>query len=138
VIDPENPIVKLCAAGMAAESAEGHEAAAALFNKAWDASQNDYEACIAAHYVARHQPTPEESLRWNEVALERGIASGDERVNSFYPSLYLCVGKAHAALGNLVDARSNYAEAGKWVGALPKDGYGEFLRKAVGDALKSA
>ena len=32
-----------------------HDEASLLFMQAWDQSRDDYEACIAAHYVARHQ-----------------------------------------------------------------------------------
>jgi hypothetical protein len=31
------------------------------------------------HYVARHQATPEDELRWNEEALRLAGAVGDER-----------------------------------------------------------
>jgi hypothetical protein len=56
-MDPNNPVVRLCAAGMAAEG-EGRPAdAKALFEQAWAESRDDFEACIAAHYVARHQAT---------------------------------------------------------------------------------
>lgn len=55
--DPENVVVRLCAQGMQAE-AEGRDAQARdLFLQAWEAAEDDYDACIAAHYLARHQPT---------------------------------------------------------------------------------
>ena len=74
-MDPENPIVQLCIAGMAAE-AEGRAAdAKALFEQAWETSQDDFEACVAAHYVARHQATPAATLDWNERALRRAEAA---------------------------------------------------------------
>ena len=79
-MDPNNPVVQLCAAGMQAES-EGRSAdAKALFEQAWSESRDDFEACIAAHYVARHQPTPDDELDWNRKALERAELVGDDRV----------------------------------------------------------
>jgi hypothetical protein len=40
-----------------------------LFAQAWAIRRDDYEASIAAHFVARHQDTPEEALRWNMLAV---------------------------------------------------------------------
>ena len=51
-IDPINPVVLLCAAGMEREGEP--EEARRLFQQAWDARRNDYEAAIAAHYLARN------------------------------------------------------------------------------------
>ena len=79
-----------------------------LYQRAWDAHTDDYEACIAAHYVARFQESPEETLRWNQIALERANLVHDERVREFYPSLYLNMGKSHAALGYLAQAQKYF------------------------------
>jgi hypothetical protein len=62
-IDPENPVVRLCAEGIQAESAGERLRAAELYLKAWNERTNSLEACIAAHYVARVQSTAEEVLR---------------------------------------------------------------------------
>ena len=45
-IDPRNPVVALCAAGMAIKG--DAEAARRLFEQAWDARTDDYDASIAA------------------------------------------------------------------------------------------
>jgi len=79
-----------------------------LYKQAWEAAKDDYEACIAAHYVARHQESPEETLRWNQEALVRADAVGDDRVRSFYPSLYLNMGQSHEALRHMAEARWYY------------------------------
>jgi hypothetical protein len=63
MFDPANRVVALCAEGMAREGEPG--VALRLFEEAWAARTDDFEAAIAAHYVARHQPTAEEALRWN-------------------------------------------------------------------------
>lgn len=65
LIDIDNQVVKLCVEGMQAE-AEGRFAdARTCFEQAWDVRQNDFDACIAAHYMARHQDTLERILHWN-------------------------------------------------------------------------
>ncbi len=40
-------------------------AARDLFARVWAESTDDYEACIAAHYLARHQGSPQDTLRGN-------------------------------------------------------------------------
>jgi hypothetical protein len=40
--------------------------------------------------------------------LVRADAVGDERVRSFYPSLYVNMGAAYEALGDLAEARRYY------------------------------
>lgn len=62
-MEPDNVVVKLCVLGMQAEGEGDAERAGRLFGEAWEAAQDDYEACIAAHYVARHQATAEDTLR---------------------------------------------------------------------------
>jgi hypothetical protein len=83
-----NPILQLCIQGTEAEYQHRPADARALYQQAWDSATDDYEACIAAHYVARFQDTPEETFRWNQAALNRADAVKDERVKAFYPSLY--------------------------------------------------
>jgi len=84
------------------------EAARSLYLQAWDISQDDYQACIAAHYLARFQATPEEMLCWNQEALDRARQVDDERVKEFYPSLYLNLGRSHDMLGNQAEAQRYY------------------------------
>lgn len=107
-MDAENQIMKLCLEGTRAEFEKRFDDARALYWQAWQAVTNDYEACIAAHYVARFQPTPQDTLRWNQEALDRADAVGDNRVASFYPSLYVNLGHAHEALGNQAQAAHYY------------------------------
>jgi|SRR5215207_4521350 len=130
-MNPDNPVVRLCAEGMNAEGEGRPDEARRLFQQAWDESTDDFEACVAAHYLARHQETPEETLRWNQESLVRADAVADDRVRSFYPSLYLNLGKAHEELGQLAEARRYYTLASRRVGALGEDGYGEFLRRGI-------
>jgi tetratricopeptide (TPR) repeat protein len=137
-MDPDNPVVKLCAEGMRAETEGRYADARALFERAWLTSQDDYEACIAAHYVARLQESLEDNLRWNQEALHRAEAVGDERVQDFYPSLYLNLGKSHEDLGNMDAARHCYAQAATCVGNLPAGPYTELVQKGITAAQKRA
>jgi tetratricopeptide (TPR) repeat protein len=130
-MDPDNPIVKLCAEGIAAEFQHRFDDARRLFTEAWEASSDDYEACIAAHYLARRQESPEEALRWNLEAMNRADAVGDSRVDGLYPSLLLNMGYSHEALGNLAEASRYYDLASERIDILPADGYGDLVRSGI-------
>ena len=134
-MDPEHPVVKLCAEGARAEMEGDAERAAALFNRAWEVAGDDYHACMAAHMVARYQVTAEDTLRWNEVALERADAVGDERVEGFYPSLLLNLGYSHEMLGDLDQARTCYEEAARRADRLPRDPYGDMVCGGIAAGL---
>ena len=60
---------------MQAEVEGRRDAAADLFLQAWNIAADDYDACIAAHYVARHQKTPGDTLHWNQVCLSPAEAN---------------------------------------------------------------
>jgi hypothetical protein len=107
-MDINNPVIQLCMEGTRAEFAHRVDDARLLYQQAWEARLDDYDACIAAHYVARFQESPEESLRWNQIALEHANTVNDEKVKDFRPSLYLSLGHAHEILGNQVEAKRYY------------------------------
>ena len=107
-MDTNNTVVKLCIEGTRAEFEGRIDDARALYLQAWQASTNDYEACIAAHYIAQHQTNPQDTLVWNQKALARADAVGDDRVSSFYPSLYVNLGHAYEMLGNQSEAERYY------------------------------
>ncbi|MEV4627535.1 hypothetical protein AB0J90_14715 [Micromonospora sp. NPDC049523] len=135
-MDLDNPVLRLCQDGMRAEAQGRRSDALALYEQAWTASVDDYDACVAAHYLARQQDDPREILRWNTEALDRADRVGDERVAAFYPSLYVSVGLAREQLGEPEPARRAFEQAREHVGALPEDGYGEMLRTAIDDGLR--
>ncbi len=108
MIDPDNPVVKLCLAGASAEFRGQSEEACRYYQQAWQAANDDYEACIAAHYLARCQPDPEQRLHWNRVALDKANAAADESVAEFYPSLYLNMGQSYDLLGKSEEAQRYY------------------------------
>jgi len=130
-LDPGNPVVKLCAAGMQAESAGRFDEARALFTQAWEMAKNDYEACVAAHFLARQQDTSKDTLQWNQEALKRAEAVGDESVQSFYPSLYLNLGHSHEVLGNQAEAKRYYELAAEQITDLPAGRYSDVIKDGI-------
>jgi tetratricopeptide (TPR) repeat protein len=108
MIDLDNPTVKFCIAGTRAEFEERLDDAHSLYQQAWDAAQDDYEACIAAHYLARFQTMPADIFEWNQEALRRGEAVADGRAQAFLPSLYLNMGYACEQIGDVKEAQRYY------------------------------
>jgi hypothetical protein len=130
-MDPNNPVVKLCANGMKAEG-EGRAAdAKALFEQAWQESRDDFDACIAAHYVARHQATPDDELDWNRKALARAERVGDDRVQSFYPSLYLNLAHSLEKVGRTAEACDLYSTAASKLEGQPDSPYTRLVRSGI-------
>ena len=107
-MDLTNPVIQLCMDGTRAEFEHRLADACRLYQQAWDTRTDEYDACIAAHYVARFQDTAEESLRWNQIALEHADAVKDEQVKEFYPSLYLSLGRSFELVDNLAEAQRYY------------------------------
>jgi hypothetical protein len=107
-MDLNNPVIKLCMEGTRAEFEHRVDDARLLYLQAWESRTNDYDACISAHYVARFQETPDETLHWNQVALEHANAVRDESVKEFYPSLYVNLGHSYEALGDPINAQKYY------------------------------
>jgi len=107
-MDLNNPVIQLCMEGTRAEFERRLDDARLLYLQAWDAHTDDYDACIAAHYVARFQETPEETLHWNQIALDHANAVDDERIKDFYPSLYVNLGHSYEAMDDKVNAQKYY------------------------------
>jgi hypothetical protein len=110
-MDLSNPIIQLCIEGSRAEFENCIEDARRLYKQAWQARKDDYDACITAHYVARFQENPNETLHWNQIALDHAHAVKDERVTEFHPSQYLNMGRSYEALGDAVNAEKFYGLA---------------------------
>jgi outer membrane biogenesis lipoprotein LolB len=90
--DPNNKIIQLCAREMELEANQKPDEAQALFLQAWDQAANDFEKFTAAHYVARHQKSVEDKLKWDETALTFALKINDDCMRGNYPSLYLNIG----------------------------------------------
>ncbi|HZY35107.1 MAG TPA: hypothetical protein VFE53_00580 [Mucilaginibacter sp.] len=134
--DPENKVVKLCAEGMQAEAEGNLDTAHALFQRAWDIAENDFEAFTAAHYLARNQKDPADVLKWNLEALNRANAVKDNSMHAHYPSLYLNVGKACENLNDNEEANRYYQSAADASTFLPPGKYGDMIRAGIGEGLK--
>lgn len=131
MIDPDNPVVRLCAEGIAAEGQGRHEEAAALYREAWAIHSDDYEACIAAHYLAREQETLQDALTWNQAALDHALLVEEDRIAGFLPSLYLNLGWSHEVLEDRVLARECYVEGAAQVAGLPVGAYTDVVRDGI-------
>jgi hypothetical protein len=136
-MDLDDPVVRLCAEGMQAEAAGRTDDAHALFRQAFDAATDDYGACVAAHYLARHQTTPEDVLRWNQECLERADRVGDERVRGFYASLHLNLARAHEELGDTERALEHYRLAAGRLEDAPAGPYRDGMRFSIAAALRT-
>jgi len=129
MIDGDSLVAQLCAAGMAIDG--DAVAAAALFRQAWDARRDDYEASIAAHFLARHQPSLDDSLHWNRVAAQHAEAVPDERAKPLLASLYLNLADSYLALGRAAEATVVAEQGVAALQFLPADGYRDFVSRAL-------
>ena len=65
------------------------EEAYKMFQQAWNEATDDFEKFTSAHYVARHQKSVADKLRWDEIALSLALKIEDENMKANYPSLIL-------------------------------------------------
>jgi hypothetical protein len=125
MIDGDSVTAQLCAAGMAVD---GDPAAAhAFFAQAWEARRDAYEACIAAHFLARHQPSTELTLHWNRIAVEHAQTVSTPRAQPLLASLLLNLGDSYLNAGNLDEAAAAAAQGVDALAYLPPGGYRDFV-----------
>jgi hypothetical protein len=129
MIDGDSVVARLCAAGMAIDG--DAVAAGALFRQAWDARRDDYEASIAAHFLARHQPSLDDALYWNRVAAEHAEAVTGERAKPLLASLYLNLADSYLALGHSAKAAIVAEQGVAALQLLPDDGYRDFIARGL-------
>jgi hypothetical protein len=127
--------VALCIEGIEAEMAGRLEDAWTLYRRAWSSRTDAYDACVAAHYLARATETPEETLSWNLEALTRATAVGDDRIRGFLPSLHLNLGHSYEMIGDISDARAQYELAAARLDDVGAGAYGDVVRQGVAAAL---
>jgi len=106
--NPNNHVVKLCIQGMAMEENGKAEEASQLFTQAWNEATYDFEKFIAAHYVARHQNTVSDKLKWLEIDLQLALNINDDTIKSALPSLYFNIAKCYEELNDPDAAKKNY------------------------------
>ncbi|PTT34224.1 NAD(+)--rifampin ADP-ribosyltransferase [Chryseobacterium sp. HMWF028] len=104
---PFNPVIKLCLQGMGFEDKGMPEEAAQLFLQSWEEASDNHEKFLAAHYVARHQKTTADRLKWLETSLEFALKINDDTVKSALPSLYLNISKCYKDLGDMEKSKKN-------------------------------
>ncbi len=129
-LDSNNPILRLCAEGINREG-ESKEEAHSLYQQAWNEATDDYEKFIAAHYLARAQPSTADKLRWDETALVMALQTNNAEVKGAFPSLYLNIAKGYEDLNDLINARKNYQLAASFSSHLLDDGYGTMIRAGI-------
>ena len=134
--DPNNNVIKLCAQGMDMESKGLAEEANKFFLQAWNEATNDFEKFTAAHYVARHQKSVADKLKWDEIALHLALKINDKTIEESYPSLYLNIARCYEDLNDYDNARKNYQLALSFMNLLPDNGYGNMIKGGVTKGLE--
>jgi len=129
--DPNNNVVKLCTQGMEMEGKGKPEDASRLFLQAWNEATNDFEKFTASHYVARHQKSIVDKLKWDETALQLALKINNDTVKGIFPSLYLNVAKCYEDLNDFDNARKNYQLALSFTNLLPDSGYGNMIKGGI-------
>jgi|SRR5690606_18253716 len=104
---PFNNVVKRCLQGMEMEEKGKPEEAAKLFLQSWHEATDDFEKFLAAHYVARQQPTASDKLSWLETSLQFALQTNDDAIKSAFPSLYLNIAKCYEDLNDPERAKEN-------------------------------
>lgn len=127
--DPTNPVVALCARGIAADGEP--DVARRLYEEAWTLRTDDFDAAIAAHYLARQQATVEQEAHWCAVALAHAEQVSDGRAESLLPSLLLNLGDAQRRAGDRESAQRAASRAQGLVETLPLGGYRDFISMGV-------
>jgi tetratricopeptide (TPR) repeat protein len=134
--DTNNKVVKLCSEGMELEGQGRKKEALKLFQQAWDEASNDFEKFTSAHYVARHQESILDKLKWDETALELALKINDDNVKGALPSLYLNIAKCHEDLNDFDNSRKNYQLALSFTNLLPDSGYGNMIKGGIMNGIE--
>jgi rifampin ADP-ribosylating transferase len=108
---PNNLVVQLCIRGMAMEEKGDREEAAGIFHQALNEAADDFEKFLAAHFVARHQNSIPEKLKWLETGLRLTLKINNDAVIPAFPVLYSTIAKCYEDLGDTVNAEKNYSLA---------------------------
>src|SRR4051812_36525324 len=135
--DPNNNVIKLCMQGMDLEKGKPEEASR-LFSQAWNEATNDFEKYTAAHYVARHQKSVPDKLKWVETALHFALKINNDSVKAAFPSLYSNIAKCYEDLSDFDNAKKNHELAISYMDKLCDNGpfyHGTKADLQVGDLL---
>jgi tetratricopeptide (TPR) repeat protein len=105
--DPNNKVIQLCMQGMAMEEKGNLEEAGRLFFQAWRDAANDFEKFTSAYYLARHQKSSAEKLKWLETALDLALKINSIPTQGSLPALYSNIAECYADLGDPAKAKKN-------------------------------
>jgi len=112
--NPANHVIQLCIQGMELEEKNKPKEASSLFLQAWNESTNDFEKFTSAYYVARHQETVRDKLKWLETSLQFALKINDVTVTGAFPSLYLNIAKCYEDLNDRERATKSYELANSY------------------------
>lgn len=135
-VDSNNPVVQLCAQGIELEMKGKIQEAKTCYEEAWEKTTNNYESCIAAHYMARVQDSVQNTWHWNNEAVRFADLVTKEKLDTFYPSLYLNLGRSYEDIGNISQARKYYQLAADRINTLPADALGNLTRQGIANGLE--
>lgn len=113
----DNRVVSVCMAGVNAEFERRLDDARRLYAEAWDLAVDNYERCIAAHYVAHLEDDPSKALQWNLRALENAERANQNLVAEFLPSLYVNLGRSYELAGE-AELATRYYDAAAGLGLV--------------------
>ena len=120
--NPNNHVIRLCVQGMEMEGKGMAGEAGKLFLRAWNEATNDFEKFTAAHFVARHQETVSDQLKWLETALQLALKINDISVAGALPSLYFKISKCYEELNDPGNAKKNHDQAVSSTDKIPDKG----------------
>jgi tetratricopeptide (TPR) repeat protein len=136
--NPANHIIQLCIQGIDLEEKGKPEEARSIFLQAWNESTNDFEKFTSAYYVARHQETVRDKLKWLETSLQFALKINDVTVRGVFPFLYLNIAKCYEDLNDRERAKKSYALANSYSGNPSDSGpfyHGTKADLQIGDLL---
>lgn len=134
--DQENNVIQLCIKGMDMELHHKPAEAKALFLEAWNAAGSDLEKFTAAHYVARHQPSVSDKLKWDKTALSFALKIHNDSMKANLPSLYLNIAKCYEDLNDKENAYKNYQVASSYAENLPANEYGKMIEAGIKNGIQ--
>ena len=105
---------------MALEEKGKPEEANSLFLQAWNEATDDFEKFTAAHFVARHQKTVPDKLKWLHTTLQFALKMNDDAVKGAFPLLYSNIAKCYVDLNDLNNAKK-YHKLANEINVEPSD-----------------
>lgn len=97
------------------------------------------QRCVLAHYLADLQPSLDDEVAWDEVALsEHGSVVDEDLAHvgitsaaALAPSLHLNLGDGYLRQSRVADARRQLVAGMEAASSLPTDGYGALIRSGL-------